>query len=92
MQLYLFNYLVYHYSQASFKKLNEINMYNNSNANDKNEVQLNPITINNLNDFYIQAPTGGDSANAVFNLSNFYINHGKYFSGSNNIYNINNNK
>ena len=24
MQLYLFNYLVYHYSQASFKKLNEI--------------------------------------------------------------------
>ena len=67
-------------------------MYNNSNANDKNEVQLNPITINNLNDFYIQAPTGGDSANAVFNLSNFYINHGKYFSGSNNIYNINNNK
>lgn len=47
------------------------------------EAPLNPITINNLNDFYIQPPA--DSANGngnIFNLSNFYINHGKYFSGN----------
>ena len=72
-------------NQASFKKLNELNAFNANHA-EKNEAPLNPITINNLNDFYIQQPnTNGEG---VFNLSNFYINHGKYFSG-NNVYNIN---
>ena len=53
------------------KKLNELNPYSNSN---KENGVLNPITLNNLNDFYIQAPAG-DGINGTFNLSNFYINH-----------------
>lgn len=42
---------------------------------------LNPMTMNNLNDFYIQGKNDNDNEH-VFNLSNFYKNHGKYFSGN----------
>ena len=55
---------------------------NNYNNFDKGgETKLNPVTISNLNDFYIQNPLG--ECNGIFNLSNFYMNHGKYFAGNN---------
>ena len=75
---------LFFFSQASFKKLNELNSY--SNTSNKENGTLNPITLNNLNDFYIQAPAG-DGINGTFNLSNFYMNHGKYFSSGSNLYN-----
>ena len=55
---------------------------NNYNNYDKGgETKLNQVTINNLNDFYIQSSLG--ECNGIFNLSNFYMNHGKYFAGNN---------
>lgn len=69
-------------NQASFKKLSETNPYSVASLQDKAETPLNPITINNLNDFYIQPSSDNTGSNSVFNLSNFYINHGKYFSGN----------
>lgn len=69
-------------NQASFKKLSETNPYSVASQQDKAETPLNPITINNLNDFYIQPSSDNTGSNSVFNLSNFYINHGKYFSGN----------
>ena len=77
------NYFIFiisfkNYSQASFKKVVEMNNYNNY---EKGEAKLNQVTINNLNDFYIQSSLG--ECNGIFNLSNFYMNHGKYFAGNN---------
>ena len=69
-------------NQASFKKVNEAGNYNNYEKDGK--APLNQITINNLNDFYIQNKLG--DCNGIFNLSNFYINHGKYFAGNNGSY------
>ena len=66
-------------SQASFKKVAEMNNYNNYDKG--GETKLNPVTITNLNDFYIQSSLG--ECNGIFNLSNFYMNHGKYFAGNN---------
>ena len=75
----IFIKIFYNYSQASFKKVVEMNNYNNYDKG--SETKLNPITINNLNDFYIQSSLG--ECNGIFNLSNFYMNHGKYFAGNN---------
>jgi hypothetical protein len=74
-------YFNFFYSQASFKKLNEMGAV--SQSDNKGDNTLNPITLNNLNDFYIQA---GNDNNGIFNLSNFYLNHGKYFAGITNTY------
>ena len=71
--------MYYSFSQASFKKVVEMNNYNNYEKG--GETKLNPVTINNLNDFYIQSSLG--ECNGIFNLSNFYMNHGKYFAGNN---------
>ena len=60
-------------------------MNNYNNYEKGGETKLNPVTINNLNDFYIQSPLG--ECNGIFNLSNFYMNHGKYFSSGSNLYN-----
>lgn len=57
---------------------------NNYNNYEKGDAPLNPVTINNLNDFYIQSSLG--ECNGIFNLSNFYMNHGKYFAGNNGSY------
>ncbi len=56
-------------------------MNNYNNYEKGGETKLNPVTINNLNDFYIQSPLG--ECNGIFNLSNFYLNHGKYFASNN---------
>ena len=56
-------------------------MSNYNNYDKGNETQLNPVTISNLNDFYIQSSL--KDCNGIFNLSNFYINHNKYFAGNN---------
>ena len=76
---FIFIKIFYNYSQASFKKVVEMNNYNNYDKG--GETKLNPVTINNLNDFYIQSSLG--ECNGIFNLSNFYMNHGKYFAGNN---------
>lgn len=75
-------------SQASFKKLKESGSLDalREHSNDKTEEPLNPITLNNLNDFYTQHSSDKEGNEQIFNLTNFYMNHGKYFSG-NNIYN-----
>ena len=79
VSIILIIYYIYYYSQASFKKGIEANNYNN---NEKcGEAKLNPVTIKNLNEFYIQGPMG--EGPGKFNLSNFYMNHGKYFSINN---------
>lgn len=84
-------YFYLFFSQASFKKLKETQGTNGPAVQkEEKENPLNPATINNLNEFYIQNSPNKDSSNHVFNLSNFYINHGKYFSG-NNLYNVLNN-
>lgn len=58
---------------------------NNYNNYDKDgSTPLNPVTVNNLNDFYIQNSLG--DCNGIFNLSNFYMNHRKYFAGNNGSY------
>ena len=69
-------------NQASFKKVNEAGNYNNYEKDGK--TTLNKVTIENLNDFYMQNKLG--DCNGIFNLSNFYINHGKYFAGNNGSY------
>ena len=69
-------------NQDSFKKLNETGNYNNYENYWK--TTLNKVTIENLNDFYMQNKLG--DCNGIFNLSNFYINHGKYFAGNNGSY------
>ena len=57
-------------------------MNNYNNFEKDSSTPLNPITVNNLNDFYTQNSLG----DGTFNLSNFYMNHGKYFAGNNGSY------
>ena len=70
-------------NQASFKKVNEGGNFN-TNYEKEGNTKLNKVTIDNLNEFYIQNKFG--DCNGIFNLNNFYINHGKYFAGNNGSY------
>ena len=70
-------------NQASFKKVNEAGNYNANYEKDGNP-KLNKVSIDNLNEFYIENKFG--DCNGIFNLNNFYINHGKYFAGNNGSY------